>query len=49
MQEVLRHMTSYYTRYFGSTEGEQSSQWLYDHIAEVTMVHCQQPGDVNAD
>jgi leucyl aminopeptidase len=35
MHDVLRHMTSYYTRYFGSTEGEQSSQWLYNHIAEI--------------
>ena len=35
MHDVLKHMTSYYTRYFGSTEGEQSSQWLYNHIAEI--------------
>jgi leucyl aminopeptidase len=28
-------MTSYYTRYFGSVTGEQSAQWLHDHIADV--------------
>lgn len=35
MHDVLKHMTSYYTRYFNSVTGERSSQWLYDHIAEV--------------
>ncbi|KAH6609096.1 hypothetical protein Trco_002442 [Trichoderma cornu-damae] len=35
MHNVLEHMTGYYTRYFGSVTGEESSQWLYDHIAEI--------------
>lgn len=35
MSHVLEHMTSYYTRYFGSVTGEESAQWLHDHIAEV--------------
>ncbi|EHK40146.1 uncharacterized protein TrAtP1_006198 [Trichoderma atroviride] len=35
MHDVLKHMTSYYTRYFNSVTGERSSQWLYDHIAEI--------------
>lgn len=37
MHDVLAHMTHYYTRYYGSTEGEQSSQWLHDHIAKVRL------------
>jgi leucyl aminopeptidase len=35
MYDVLEHMTSYYTRYYGSTTGERSALWLHDHIAEV--------------
>ncbi|KID84799.1 peptidase [Metarhizium guizhouense ARSEF 977] len=35
MRHVLEHMTSYYTRYFGSVTGEESAQWLHDHIAEI--------------
>ncbi|TFB02637.1 Leucine aminopeptidase 1 [Trichoderma ghanense] len=35
MHDVLEHMTGYYTRYFGSVTGEESSQWLYNHIAEI--------------
>jgi leucyl aminopeptidase len=35
MHDVLEHMTSYYTRYFGSVTGEESAQWLHDHIADV--------------
>jgi leucyl aminopeptidase len=35
MSSVLKHMTSYYTRYFGSVTGEQSAMWLRDHISDV--------------
>lgn len=35
MHDVLQHMTSYYNRYYGDFHGEQSSEWLHDHIAEV--------------
>lgn len=35
MEYVLRHMTSYYNRYYGGIHGEMSSQWLYQHIAKV--------------
>ncbi|KAL7939323.1 hypothetical protein V8C35DRAFT_286322 [Trichoderma chlorosporum] len=35
MHHVLEHMTSYYTRYFGSVTGEESSQWLHNHVAEI--------------
>ncbi|KAF6832150.1 peptidase family m28 [Colletotrichum musicola] len=35
MREVLTHMTSYYNRYFDGPTGEESSQWLHDHIAEI--------------
>ncbi|TWU76152.1 hypothetical protein ED733_001274 [Metarhizium rileyi] len=35
MRHVLDHLTSYYTRYFGSVTGEESAQWLHDHIAEI--------------
>jgi leucyl aminopeptidase len=37
MYDVLKHMTSFYTRYFGSTDGEQSAQWLHDHIAQIVL------------
>jgi leucyl aminopeptidase len=35
MHRVLKHMTSYYNRYYGGTIGEESAQWLHDHVAEV--------------
>ncbi|KAI3399146.1 hypothetical protein diail_7725 [Diaporthe ilicicola] len=35
MHDVLKHMTSYYNRYFGGQTGEESSQWLHDHIAGI--------------
>lgn len=35
MRSIVDHMTSYYTRYFGSTTGERSSQWLHDHVASI--------------
>ncbi|KAK2596540.1 hypothetical protein N8I77_013426 [Diaporthe amygdali] len=35
MYDVLKHMTSYYNRYFGGETGEESSQWLHDHIAAI--------------
>lgn len=35
MENVLKHMTSFYTRYFGSVTGEKSALWLRDHIADV--------------
>ncbi|KAF7541620.1 hypothetical protein G7054_g411 [Neopestalotiopsis clavispora] len=35
MHDVLKHMTSYYNRYYGGVIGETSAQWLHDHIAEI--------------
>lgn len=35
MEDVLRHMTGFYTRYYGSTTGEESALWLRNHIADV--------------
>ncbi|KAK3995207.1 leucine aminopeptidase 1 [Cladorrhinum sp. PSN332] len=35
MREVVAHMTSYYTRWYGGTHGEMSSEWLRDHIAQI--------------
>ncbi|OJJ42332.1 hypothetical protein ASPZODRAFT_77068 [Penicilliopsis zonata CBS 506.65] len=35
MEHVLRHMTSYYNRYYADIHGERSSEWLHDHIAEI--------------
>ncbi|KAM3530968.1 hypothetical protein MY4038_004640 [Beauveria bassiana] len=35
MVHVLQHMTSFYTRYFGSVTGEKSALWLRDHIADI--------------
>ncbi|UNI21642.1 Bacterial leucyl aminopeptidase [Purpureocillium takamizusanense] len=35
MRRALEHLTSYYTRYFGSTTGEQSAQWIHDQVAEI--------------
>ncbi|KAK7739780.1 hypothetical protein SLS53_005750 [Cytospora paraplurivora] len=33
--DFLKHLTSYYNRYYGGSTGEQSSQWLHDHIASI--------------
>lgn len=35
MHDVLKHMTSYYNRYYGGPTGEESSQWLHDHVAQI--------------
>ncbi|KAI0394537.1 peptidase family M28 [Xylariaceae sp. FL0594] len=35
ISSVLRHFSSYYNRYYGDVYGEQSSQWLHDHIADI--------------
>lgn len=35
MHKDLEHLTSYYTRYFGSVTGERSALWLHNQIAEV--------------
>ncbi|KKY32732.1 putative peptidase family m28 [Diaporthe ampelina] len=35
MYDVLKHLSSYYNRYFGGQTGEESSQWLHDHIASI--------------
>jgi leucyl aminopeptidase len=35
MHDVLKHMTSYYNRYYGGSSGEKSAEWLHDHIAKV--------------
>ncbi|KAI8631588.1 peptidase family M28 [Xylariaceae sp. FL1651] len=35
MRDVLKHMTGYYNRYYGDVYGEQSAQWLHDHIADI--------------
>lgn len=35
MRKDLEHLTSYYTRYFGSVIGERSALWLHDQIAEI--------------
>ena len=35
MHDVLKHMTSYYNRYYGGIHGALSSEWLHDHIAQV--------------
>ncbi|CAK7231219.1 hypothetical protein SCUCBS95973_007837 [Sporothrix curviconia] len=48
MRGVLKHMTSYYTRYFGSTTGEKSAQWLHDHIAEPSIIARFEPKVRNA-
>jgi hypothetical protein len=36
MREVLEHMTSYYNRYYQSTNGVKSATWLHNHISEVS-------------
>ncbi|CZS98007.1 uncharacterized protein RAG0_06909 [Rhynchosporium agropyri] len=35
MYDVLKHMTSYYNRYYGGTTGALSARWLHDHIAQI--------------
>jgi leucyl aminopeptidase len=35
MRKVLRHLTSYYNRYYGDVYGEQSAQWIYNHVADI--------------
>ncbi|KAL3421396.1 Leucine aminopeptidase 1-like protein 4 [Phlyctema vagabunda] len=35
MHDVLKHMTSYYSRYYGGVTGAQSAEWLHDHIAKI--------------
>ncbi|KAH6638675.1 peptidase family M28 [Truncatella angustata] len=35
MHDVLKHLTSYYNRYYGGVTGEHSAQWLHDHVAEI--------------
>ncbi|KAJ0334150.1 hypothetical protein COL5a_000197 [Colletotrichum fioriniae] len=35
MHNVLKHMTSYYNRYYGGVTGEESSVWLHDHVASI--------------
>ncbi|KAF8862856.1 Zn-dependent exopeptidase [Acephala macrosclerotiorum] len=35
MYDVLKHMTSYYNRYYGGTHGALSAEWLHDHIAGI--------------
>ncbi|RDW73563.1 hypothetical protein BP6252_07470 [Coleophoma cylindrospora] len=35
MHDVLKHMTSYYNRYYGGPSGERSAEWLHDHIAQI--------------
>ncbi|KAH9214936.1 hypothetical protein DL95DRAFT_364949 [Leptodontidium sp. 2 PMI_412] len=35
MHGVLKHMTSYYNRYYGGTTGALSAAWLHDHIAQI--------------
>ena len=38
MHDVLKHMTSYYSRYYHSTDGEKSARWLHDHLSEVSPI-----------
>ncbi|KAL7419745.1 hypothetical protein Q5752_005661 [Cryptotrichosporon argae] len=35
MAKVLKHMTSYFNRYYHSVNGARSARWLHDHIAEI--------------
>ncbi|KAH7308620.1 peptidase [Stachybotrys elegans] len=35
IEKDIRHLSSFYSRYYGGTEGELSAQWLHDHIAEI--------------
>jgi bacterial leucyl aminopeptidase len=44
MHDVLKHMTSYYNRYYGGTYGALSAKWLHDHIAKVSFSNLDQCG-----
>jgi hypothetical protein len=44
MYGVLKHMTSYYNRYYGGTYGALSAKWLHDHIAKVSFSNLDQCG-----
>ncbi|KAI3318806.1 peptidase family M28 [Xylariaceae sp. AK1471] len=35
MRQVLKHLTSYYNRYYGDVYGEQSAQWLHDQVFDI--------------
>lgn len=35
MHDVLKHMTSYYNRLYNGPTGEESSQWLHDHVQSI--------------
>nr|XP_031858973.1 uncharacterized protein CI109_005641 [Kwoniella shandongensis]KAA5526045.1 hypothetical protein CI109_005641 [Kwoniella shandongensis] len=35
MHDNLKHLTSYYSRYYHSFTGEQSARWIHDHVAEI--------------
>ena len=35
MHDVLKHMTSYYNRYYHHTNGAKSATWLHNHLAQI--------------
>lgn len=35
MRAFLEKLSGFYTRYFGSTTGEQSALFIHDHVADV--------------
>ncbi|KAI1127250.1 hypothetical protein F5Y10DRAFT_198591 [Nemania abortiva] len=35
MRDALTRLTGFYNRYYGDVYGEQSAQWLHDHIADI--------------
>ncbi|KAJ4387419.1 hypothetical protein N0V93_008011 [Gnomoniopsis smithogilvyi] len=35
MHDVLKHLTSFYNRYFAGPTGEESSVWLHDQVASI--------------
>ncbi|KAI1814979.1 peptidase family M28 [Poronia punctata] len=35
MRDVLGHFSGYYNRYYNDVYGEQSAQWLHDHVADI--------------
>ncbi|KAJ5177187.1 peptidase family M28 [Penicillium canariense] len=35
MSDVLKHMTSYYNRYYDDIHGELSSVWLHEHLSQI--------------
>jgi leucyl aminopeptidase len=37
MHDVLKHMTSYYNRFYNAKFGQLSAEWLHGHIAKVRM------------